>query len=285
MSGTTPKIDKKGVRMTEAIIQKLDVKYLRSVIKIIEEHDEDDAEDAEEDFGENGLENHWVIFLDGKVAGVSGFRQIPESYGSAYLSWTYVSKKYIGKGYGKKIFLYVMEQIGTSGGNEVFIKLSTYQDEEGFDVYGAARKFYKSMGFKEQITAFDYYDEGEDLIMLSKQLVAEEAPEQILPEMPKIEFVDIFEIPGTVGSYSFDWKVVEKKLFEKRGFSAKDLITGLQEAKKRGGRKVFLTFPGNLPLVHEPLVSAGFKFMGELASYYEPGLSELHFSHNLDNID
>jgi hypothetical protein len=79
--------------------------------------------------------------------------------------------------------------------------------------------------------------------------------------------------------------VVEKKLFEKRGFSAEDLIIGLQEIKKRGGRKVFLTFPGNLPLVHEPLVNAGFKFMGELASYYEPGLSELHFSHNLDNIN
>ena len=53
-----------------------------------------------------------------------------------------------------------MEQIGISGGNEVFIKLSTYKDEEGYEVYGAARKFYISMGFKEQITAFDYYDEG-----------------------------------------------------------------------------------------------------------------------------
>ena len=34
-----------------------------------------------------------------------------------------------------------MEQIGISGGNEVFIKLSTYKDEEGYEVYGAAENF------------------------------------------------------------------------------------------------------------------------------------------------
>ncbi len=281
----TPKIDKKGAKMTETKLYELDVEHLKSVIEIIEEHDEDDAEDAKEDFDRNGLENHWIISVAGKVSGISGYRQIPESYGSAYLSWTYISKKLIGTGLGKKLFLHVMEQIGISGGNEVFIKLSNYKDEEGYEVYGAARKFYTSMGFKEQITAFDYYDEGEDLIIFSKQLVAEEAPEQILPEMPKIEFVDIFEIPGTDGSYSFDWKVGDKKLFEKRGFSAEDLMIGLREVKRLGGRRVFLTFPSNLPLIHEPLVNAGFKFMGELGNYYEPGLSELHFSHNLDSIE
>ena len=271
--------------MTEAKLHELNVEHLKSVIKIIEEHDEDDAEDAKEDFEQNGLENHWIISVAGKVSGVSGYRQIPETFGSAYLSWTYINKKLIGKGLGKKLFLHVMEQIKISGGNEVFIKLSTYKDEEGYEVYGGARKFYTSMGFKEQITAFDYYNEGEDLIIFSKQLIAEEAPEQILPEMPKIEFVDIFEIFGTDGSYSFDWKVGDKKLFEKRGFIAEDLMIGLREVKRRGGRKVFLTFPSNLPLIHEPMVNAGFKFLGELENYYEPGLNELHFSHDLGIID
>ena len=284
MFGMIPKIDKKGAKMIEAKLHELNVEHVKSVIEIIKGHDEDDAEDAKKDFDKNGLKNHWIITVSGTVAGISGYRQVPESYGSAYLSWTYVSKKFIGKGLGKKLFLHVIEQIEISGGNEVFIKLSTYKDEEGYEVYGTARKFYKPMGFKEKITAFDYFDEGEDLIIFSKQLVAEQAPEQILPEMPKIEFVDIFEITGTDGSYSFEWRVVDKKLFEKRGFRTEDLMIGLREVKRRGGRRVFLTFPSNLPLIHEPMVNAGFKFMGELDNYYEPGLNELHFSHDLDNI-
>ena len=42
----TPKIDKKGAKMTETKLHELDVEHLKSVIEIIEEHDEDDAEDA-----------------------------------------------------------------------------------------------------------------------------------------------------------------------------------------------------------------------------------------------
>ena len=68
----------------------MDVEHLKSVIEIIEEHDEDDAEDAKGDFERNGLENHWII-PSLERCGISGYRQIPGSYGSAY-SWTYIVK-------------------------------------------------------------------------------------------------------------------------------------------------------------------------------------------------
>ena len=67
--------------MTETKLHELDVEHLKSVIEIIEEHDEDDAEDAKRDFERNGLENHWIISVAGKVSGISGYRQIPSHKG------------------------------------------------------------------------------------------------------------------------------------------------------------------------------------------------------------
>ena len=55
----------------------------------------------------------------------------------------------------------------------------------------------------------------------------------------------------------------------------------LSEEEKKG-RKIFITFPSNLPLIHLPLQEAGFKYIGELKNYYELGIHEMHFVHNLD---
>ena len=141
---------------------------------------------------------------------------------------------------------------------------------------------YESFGFECEVVSKDLYDQGEDQFIYSKNLtpIAEEEAEK-LNEKPVIRFVDIFEITGTNGAYSFTWEVTKKSLFEKRSFTADDLRIGLEAVKERGGRIVFLTFLSNLPLIHSPLVNAGFKLVGELKDYYEPGVHELHFVHRL----
>ncbi|MES9901362.1 MAG: GNAT family N-acetyltransferase [Sedimenticola sp.] len=252
------------------------------VIDVINSHDEDDAEDARNDFERDGFENHWVIELDGVIVGISGYRQIPESYGSGWVSWTYVHDAYCGKGIGKKLFQYVIDHATAAGGQKLFIKVSNYVDEDGRSIYLAATKMYESFGFECEIISKDFYDDGEDQYIYSKNLIPLQEDIQKQNEKPVIRFVDIFEIVGTNGAYSFNWEVQNKSLFQKRSFSVSDLQVGLDAVKECGGRVVYLTFLSNLPLVHLPLSDAGFKLVGQLKDYYEPGIHELHFVHLLD---
>ena len=263
--------------MTEADID--------DVVDVIESHDEDDAEDARDDFEHNGIINQWVAEIDGIVIGTCGYRQVPESYGSGWVSWTYVHQDHCGKGLGKQLFRYVLDHAIDAGAQKLFIKVSNYVDEEGRNIYLAATKMYESFGFECEIVSKDFYDDGEDQIIYSKNLapLPEEATEKET-EKPVIRFVSIYEIAETNGAYTFRWEVTKKSLFKQRSFTVDDIQVGLRAVKESGGRIVFLTFLSNLPLIHSPLVSAGFKLVGELKDYYEPGVHELHFVHHLDSV-
>jgi len=263
--------------MTEADID--------DVVGAIDSHDDDDAEDARQDFKQNGIETHWVAETDGVPVGISGYRQVPETYGSGWISWTYVHENHCGKGIGKKLFQKVVDHAVEAGAQKLFIKVSNYIDEDGHSVYLAATKMYESFGFKCEIVSKDFYDDGEDQFIYSKNLVPTPKEDEIKEnEKPVIRFVDIYEITGTEGAYSFIWEVQSKSLFQRRSFSISDLQIGLKAVKESGGRIVFLTFLSNLPLIHSPLASTGFKLVGELKDYYEPGVHELHFVHRLDAI-
>jgi ribosomal protein S18 acetylase RimI-like enzyme len=253
------------------------------VVDTIESHDDDDAADARTDFENNGVETQWVAELDDSVIGVCGYRQVPETDGSGWISWTYVHEDHCGNGIGKKLFQHTIDHATGAGAQKLFIKVSSYIDEDGDSLYLAATKMYESFGFRREILSKDFYDDGEDLFIYSKNLFR--LPEQEVEketEKPVIRFVDIFEIPGTNGAYSFTWRVENKSFFQRRSFSEEDLQIGLNAVKERGGRIVFLTFLSNLPLIHAPLVGVGFKFVGELKDYYEPGVHELHFVHSLE---
>ena len=255
------------------------------VIDVIDIHDEDDANDARHDFEQCGLESHWVAEIGGVVTGISGYRQVPETYGTGYLSWTYVHEDHCGKGIGKKLLRYVIDHATEAGAQKLFVKISNYIDDDGHSIYLAATKMYASFGFECEIVSKDFYDTGEDQFIYSKTLnPLPDEEEKKENEKPVIRFVDIHEITGTIGAYSFIWAVTRKSLFQRRSFSVDDLQIGLRAVKERGGRIVFLTFLSNLPLIHSPLVSAGFKLVGELKDYYEPGVHELHFVHRLDSM-
>lgn len=267
-------------------LRKMNRSDVPKVIKIIDAHDDDDAEAADDDLSLD-QEDQYVYELNEKIIGVTGFRRVPATDNTCWISWTYLHPDHIGKGLGKAMLKALLEIMKTEGVNKIFVKVSDYEDPEDGKIYEAALALYKSLGFEHELTNADFYDEGENQLILSMRLGHDENPDEeleVLEEKPVMRFNGMFEIGETDGAYTFSWEVKDKKgFFESRGFTVEDLTVGLNAVKAEGGRKVFLTFPSNLPLVHRPLQTAGFKFVGTLEDYYEKGVHEYHFSHSLDH--
>ncbi len=268
------------------ILRPMHMSDLPQVLKIIHAHDEDDGEAAEADFHASGFEHQFVFDHDDTVIGVTGFRSIDATDHTAWLSWTYLKQEYRGQGHGKSMTEGLIEKLRADGGRKLFVKVSTYEDPEKGKIYDTALKMYNSLGFTEEVTNIDFYDEDENQIILGLHLADEIEGENIdaAEEKPIIRFNGLYEIAETEGSFTFKWTVLDSiKLFQKRAFTVEDLEVGLDSVKNDGGRKVFLTFPSNLPLIHQPLQAAGFKFTGQLSHYYEQGVHEMHFVHDLNN--
>lgn len=261
---------------------------LHRVLSIINDYDEDDCEAAEVDYQRDGLDGQFVLEQNDEIIGVTGYRLVPATDKTVWLSWTYICREESGKGHGKSMLDQLLNKLNTENVRKVFIKVSNYEDPDDGKIYERAHKMYRSAGFELELTNNDFYDQGEDQLIYSKALsyqTNDDTLGEVTEERPVIRFNGLYEIAESDGAYTFSWVVEEKKkLFGKRSFSVEDLKTGLVAVKSDGGRKVFLTFPSNLPLIHQPLQAAGFKFVGELKDYYENGVNEMHFSHTLDNI-
>lgn len=268
---------------------------LNTVLKIIHNHDEDDAEAAEADFQQNGLENQFVLALDEQVIGVTGYREVTATDATFWLSWTYLDESFQRQGLGREMLLELIDKLRDLNGRKIFVKVSDYEDPQDGKIYQRALNVYQALGFTEEVLSHDFYDVGESQFILGLNIqqpgtqqpdtdTAEDEP-VVLDEKPVIRFNGLHEIAESDGAYTFSWEVKEKKsLFGKRNFTVQDLQLGLQGVKSDGGRKVFLTFPSNLPLIHKPLQVAGFKYVGRLEDYYQRGVHEYHFSHDLSNI-
>lgn len=259
---------------------------LASVLEIITDFDEDDGEAAEAEFDDVGIEGQFVIVDGEQVLGITGFRAVENCDATYYLSWTYLDDDYLGQGLGKKLLADVLDRLRELGGRKLFVKVSDYKDESGNNVYAAATAMYKSFGFVEEVVSVDFYDEGENQTILGLELIAQADDIEISDEKPVIRFKGLFEIAETDGAFTFEWTVEKSAgLFGKRSFSEADLQVGIDAIREQGGRKIFLTFPSNLVLIHRPLQSVGFKYVGQLKDYYEEGLHELHFSHDLSVLE
>lgn len=262
---------------------------LPKVLQIIDAHDEDDAEAAEADYHASGFDGQFVFEEDDEVIGITGYRMVPATNQTAWLSWTYLKKEKQGLGLGKQMTSSLIDLLREQNTRKLFVKVSDYEDPENGKIYERALHMYQSIGFELEITGNDFYDAGENQLILALDVQEltnnEEEPTQVQEEKPIIRFDGLYEIADTDGAYSFSWIVKEKKgFFDKRNFNTEDLLIGLRSVKEQGGRKVFLTFPSNLVLIHTPLQSAGFKFVGKLKDYYERGVDELHFTHDLSGL-
>lgn len=259
---------------------------IEPILEIIDAFDDEDAESARSFFESEGPDGHFVLEDNGAVIGVTGYEHVPATERTSWLSWTYLAEAHRGKGVGKDMLTQVLNNLREQGCRKVFVKVSDYMDDEDGPIYLPAQKAYESVGFELELRGLDFYDDGEDQLIMGL-LLAEpaEAPEP-KEERPSIDFQQLFEIADTEGTYTFKWFVSSGglKIFQPKHFTAEDLTLGMTEVKKAGGRKVALTFPSNLPLIKEPLEQAGFKYIGKLKDYYEPALHELHFAHDLENL-
>lgn len=263
---------------------------LPQVLDIINEHDEDDAESAEADYQEDGFDNQFVLEIDGAVLGVTGYREICATDNTYWLSWTYLHESVRGQGHGRFMLNDLLERLRGVEARKIFVKISSYEDPDAGRIYERALKLYQSIGFQTEVISSDFYDDGEDQLILGLDLRTDDDEQadddlKVQEEKPVMRFNGLYEIADTEGAYTFSWVVQDSiKLFGKRSFSAEDLSLGLQSVKEAGGRRVFLTFPSNLPLIHKPLQAAGFKYVGQLTDYYERGVHEFHFTHDLGDL-
>lgn len=261
---------------------------LSYVLEIINSYDDDDGEAAAAEYEESGFDNQYVIEQDDQVVGVTGYRMVDATDQTAWLSWTYLDPKYCGQGLGKKMVSELIDILSKADGRKMFIKVSDYIDPEKGSIYGRALSLYQSLGFKVEVTNDDFYDDGENQLILGlnlQPLDVENEGVQAEEEKQSICFNGIHEISETDGAYTFQWTVNEGfSFFRKKGISSDDLIIGLRAVKAQGGRKVFLTFPSNLALIHHPLRVSGFKYIDQLTDYYEVGIHEVHFSHDLTSL-
>lgn len=271
-----------------AEIRKMELGDLRHVLKIIENHDDDDSEAAEQDYDSRGFDDQYVLEIDNRVIGVTGYRSIEGCDQSFWLSWTYLKPEYRRQGFGKQLVQHVVDTLCEQDGRKLFVKVSDYEDEEEGQIYAAALALYEKLGFELEVKSEDFYDDGEAQLILGFDLIDPDQEQEVMvaDEKPCIQFNSLYEIGETEGSYTFGWTVAKKKpLFGKKFFSVNDLQVGLQSTKESGGRAVFITFPSNIPEIHDPLQKAGFDLIGKLKDYYEVGVDELHFVHRLTGID
>ena len=260
------------------LLEEMQERDIDEVVAVIDSHDEDDAEEAEEGFRSiGGCMDMYVLRHEGKIIGVTGFSTPPGCDNTHWLSWTYIHDDYTNQGFGTKILKEIITHLKEQQGRMLFIKVSDYVDDEDGAIYAAALHVYQSLGFKIELTHPDYYDKGESQICLSLRL--SETPAMIadidIPaENVPVEFNAVFEIDETDDAYSFGWSDEGEQLFTKE-----DVILGLENVREEKGRAVFLSFPSNYNGIKEPLLAAGFKESGKLHDYYEDGIHDQHYSY------
>jgi ribosomal protein S18 acetylase RimI-like enzyme len=257
-----------------------------AVIRVIDATDEDDAEEAEESYHNQGLDEQYVLTLNGAIIGVTGLRPIEGTDRRAWLSWTYMHPDYQGRGHGKTMMKELLEIAKGYDVHKLFVTTSDYIDPEDDEpLYQKAIELYLSMGFQEEFSIPDYFEPGESQLLYGLSL-SDIDPVDIEPEEVILEFNHLGEIDETEGVYGIGWgaKKVGKFSFGKKKagqFTAADCQVAIDRVKEWEGRAVLVTFPSNIPTIFEPLESAGFKEIGQLKDYYEDGLHKLYFWYKL----
>jgi len=107
----------------------------------------------------------YVLTSDNIVIGVTGYSLDRYETGNYWLGWFYVHEKYRKKNHGTKLLKYIIKQLKNKGVKKLFVDTSSH------GVYAGALVFYIKNGFRIEAVIRDYYEEGEDQIILSKGLI------------------------------------------------------------------------------------------------------------------
>ncbi len=256
------------------LLREMETSDIGKVFKIIESHEEDDAEEASAGYQEiGGVMDQYVLEHNDKVIGVTGFMTPPGCEGTHWLSWTYVDEDHVNKGHGRKMLEEIIAHLKSIDGRKLFVKVSDYVDDEDGAIYAAALHLYESLGFKLEITHKGYYDEGEAQMVLGLRLKEKDPSTVSAPvEDRNVKFNAVYEVAETDDTYSFGWNDEGEE-----PLTVDDVNIGLKHVGDNKGRAVFLSFPSNYKGVSETILAAGFTNAGVLDDYFEDGLDEQHF--------
>jgi len=155
------------------IIREMAADDYEAVIAIINSHDTDDAKAAAKYF-QNYLKctearrkhhrNYVAVVDDNKVVGVSGFYIDIEAKGTYWLNWTYVSPDHQRRGIGSALFAAIENEVCCLGARKLYVDTSNHP------IYQGSLNFYEKKGLKREAILKDYYEDGEDQLILGKRL-------------------------------------------------------------------------------------------------------------------
>ena len=148
---------------------------IEAAVAIITSHEVTDGELADEYyrdyFERNGAESERerlfvaIVEATGEIAGVGGW--YPDKYnwpGILWLNWLYVQVAFRGQGVGKMLLQHVIDGARQLDTRKLYIDTSS---DPG---YGKAVQLYEGFGFREEGRLVDYYDIGEDYLILALDL-------------------------------------------------------------------------------------------------------------------
>ena len=247
---------------------------ISEALTIINAHDEDDFAWAKTTYAES-LDGQYVLELNSRLIGVTGAVPVEGTDRTYGISWTYLTKEFIGRGYGRILLDNIIEQIRNEGCRKVFVNTSDYFDPDDGDIYRDARETYRAVGFIEEMKHADYYDKNEAQISYGMRL------EPRGPDTPhdmntkQIRLTDVDEIPECNGAYWLAWELDEE------GTDPSSFSMIADQVKEWGGRVIFMAFPGDLTHLSDFTTRCRFRKDGALFDYYEDGTDELHFRHDI----
>ncbi len=248
---------------------------LDDVLEIINEHDEDDFEDARESYDQYGLTDQYVFTYEDNIMGVTGFRYEPDTDNTYWLSWTYLTKEQRGQQMGTRMIEELFEILKKEKARKIFVSTSDYIDPEEGSIYKTAVSLYRTMGFKEEIIHRDFYEPGESELIFGNYLQPRYPQKRHKPEKRGVVLDDLYKIDETDDLYAIEWEFIGKKVF-----SENDINMLLDKAKGMNARSVLMAFPSNVHKVNDPLRTCGFQPLGMLEDFYQDDLHKIHFRYD-----
>ncbi len=239
-----------------------------AVIAIINQTDDDDAQDADETLRARGYGGMYCLWHRGQIVGCTGYAHSEAGMDVVWLSWTYLDGRSRGQALGRYMVDELLRMLNHQKVRKIFIATSDYT-EDGHDVYADARKFYETLGAKLEITVPAFYsaDESKLIYGLENPGMAQEEPLDDLGTRG-VRFMDVSldEDSEDIGLVS--WEEQEE------GVSGLDAVLGL--ANSRQFRQVVIALPADISdMATAHLEAKGFERVGVLEDFYALHLGQV----------
>ena len=141
------------------------------IFRLIARQRQADASDAESTYHRHfnlklrPRDRVFVARFGKEIIGVTGYWYDDYAESGVYwLGWTYVDRKYQRQGIGQKLLDRVIRELKKQKARKLYV------DTSSRSLYRPAIRFYLANGFKREGKFKDYYQKGEDQIVMGKEI-------------------------------------------------------------------------------------------------------------------